>query len=63
MNKMILTTAALVAAGTVSALDLSGTWSLCDGKGGNKVEALVPGDNYTALEAAKILPDPYWRCN
>jgi beta-mannosidase len=46
-----------------SSVDLSGNWNLTSVDGRHKVKAAVPGDNYSALEAAKILPDPYWRLN
>lgn len=65
MKKQIMVGWCLVAGGwcLAAGMDLSGIWTLCDGKGGHRVEAQVPGDNYTALEAAKVIPDPYWRCN
>ena len=65
MKKLMIVVSCFAAGGwcLAAGIDLSGTWTLCDGKGGHRVEAQVPGDNYTALEAAKVIPDPYWRCN
>lgn len=68
MKKTTLLTAALGAtfalfAASERALDLDGTWTLSSANGKHRVAAPVPGDNYTALENAKVLPDPYWRCN
>lgn len=46
-----------------ASLVLDGVWMLRNGNGKYRAEALVPGDNYSALEKAGVLPDPYWRCN
>lgn len=46
-----------------ASLDLDGVWMLRSGDGKHSLEAVVPGDNYSALEEAGLLPDPYWRCN
>ena len=35
-----------------SSVDLSGNWNLTSVDGRHKVKAAVPGDNYSALEAA-----------
>eukprot|EP00755_Sulcionema_specki_P000373 Sspe_Gene.25377::Locus_10182_Transcript_1_1_Confidence_1.000_Length_2709::g.25377::m.25377/K01192/E3.2.1.25, MANBA, manB; beta-mannosidase len=48
-----------VAAGDVH--DLSGTWSLANGNGSISTTAMVPGDVHTALIAAGIIGDPYYR--
>ncbi len=44
-------------------LDLSGRWTLKSKRGGAAVPAQVPGDNHSALLAAKRIPDPYWADN
>ncbi len=44
-------------------LDLNGSWTLSSHEARIKCPATVPGDNYSALESAGILPDPYWRLN
>lgn len=44
-------------------ISLHGEWAL-RGEGVEEViDAQVPGDNYTALEKAGLLPDPYYRLN
>ena len=40
-------------------LDLSGTWTLTDVKGGHSVPMILPGDGHSALLAAGRIPDPY----
>ena len=47
----------------MNSLSLSGNWTLASRDGKIECPAAVPGDNYTALEAAGILPDPYYRLN
>ena len=44
-------------------LSLNGTWTLSSREAKVTCPAEIPGDNYTALEAAGILPDPYYRLN
>ena len=44
-------------------LDLSGRWNLKSKRGGHVVPAQVPGDNHSALLAARKIPDPYWADN
>ncbi len=44
-------------------LSLNGIWALSSREAGIKCPATVPGDNYTALEAVGLLPDPYYRLN
>ena len=42
---------------------LNGSWTLSSRDGKIECSVAVPGDNYTALESAGILPDPYYRLN
>ena len=44
-------------------LNLTGNWTLCSADGKLKLPAVVPGDNISALLAAKQIPDPYWADN
>ena len=43
-------------------IELAGTWRL-SADGVNPLTAELPGDNYSALLAAGIIPDPYLGCN
>ena len=47
----------------MSMLSLNGEWSLSSPGTNIKCSVAIPGDNYTALEAAGLLPDPYYRLN
>ena len=47
----------------MTALSLNGEWSLSSPGTQIKCPVAIPGDNYTALEAAGLLPDPYYRLN
>ncbi len=42
---------------------LNGKWTLSSRDGQIECPAAVPGDNYTALEGAGLLPNPYYRLN
>ena len=44
-------------------LDLTGQWSLRAKKISTPIPACVPGDNVSALLAARRIPDPYWADN
>ena len=44
-------------------LNLTGHWTLCSAEGKHKIPAVIPGDNISALLAAKKIPDPYWADN
>ena len=44
-------------------LNLNGAWRLRQTSEKKSIPAIVPGDNYSALKAAGIIPDPYWREN
>ncbi|MBQ7722171.1 MAG: glycoside hydrolase family 2 protein [Kiritimatiellae bacterium] len=45
-------------------LDLAGVWTLrASDPAIAPMPAAVPGDNYSALQAAGAIPDPYWRDN
>ena len=45
-------------------LDLAGVWMLrASDPAIAPMPAAVPGDNYSALQAAGAIPDPYWRDN
>jgi beta-mannosidase len=44
-------------------LDLAGLWSLSDESGAHVVPFSLPGDGITALQAAGVIPDPYWARN
>ena len=44
-------------------LNLTGNWTLRSADGKHTLPALVPGDNISALLAAKRIPDPYWADN
>ena len=43
-------------------IDLSGTWRL-SAEGISPLAAEMPGDNYSALLYAGLIPDPYYGCN
>lgn len=45
---------------STSAGDLSGIWSLYAADGSHRTTMPVPGDVHSALEAAGIIPDPYF---
>ncbi len=44
-------------------IDLTGTWRLRRADEKKTIPAIVPGDNYSALQDAGVIPDPYWRMN
>jgi len=44
-------------------VDLSGSWQLRRADEDRTIAALLPGDNYSALLAAKVIPDPYFGRN
>ena len=44
-------------------LNLTGNWTLRSADGKHQLPARVPGDNFSALLAAKQIPDPYWADN
>ena len=44
-------------------LNLSGNWTLRSADGQHTLPARVPGDNISALLAAKQIPNPYWADN
>jgi beta-mannosidase len=44
-------------------LDLSGIWSLSDESGAYALPFVLPGDAISALNAAGLIPDPYWGRN
>ncbi|MEL6807941.1 MAG: glycoside hydrolase family 2 protein [Pseudomonadota bacterium] len=44
-------------------LDLSGPWDLSDVTGQFTAPMSLPGDGISALHAAGVIPDPYWRDN
>jgi len=44
-------------------VDLAGTWALRDASGDHACDMAVPGDGITALQAAGLIPDPYWGRN
>ena len=44
-------------------LNLNGAWQLRRASEKKAIPAQVPGDNYTALKDAGLIPDPYWREN
>jgi beta-mannosidase len=44
-------------------LDLTGTWKLSSHADKSAIPARVPGDNLSALLAAKRVPDPHWADN
>ena len=44
-------------------LNLTGNWTLRSADGKHQLPARVPGDNISALLAAKQIPDPYWADN
>lgn len=46
-----------------SPLSLAGVWRLRAADGRKQVPCPVPGDNYSALQDAGLVPDPYWRDN
>ncbi len=43
--------------------NLSGRWTLRDETGAHVVPFDLPGDSITALQAAGVIPDPYWGRN
>ena len=47
----------------MNSISLSGSWTLSSRADRIECPAAVPGDNYTALEKAGVLPDPYYRLN
>ena len=47
----------------MNCIDLSGKWQLRRADENNSIAAVVPGDNYSALLAAGIIPDPYFGKN
>ena len=44
-------------------IDLAGIWQLYTDKPGDAIAAQVPGDNYSALLSAQVIPDPYYGTN
>ena len=47
-----------------SMIDLGGSWTLgCPEWNGRTIAAELPGDNYSALLAAGMIPDPYFGRN
>ena len=44
-------------------LDLAGTWTLSEIGGSHTCPFTAPGDVFSALLAAKQIPDPYWAMN
>ena len=44
-------------------LDLAGTWTLSEIGGSHTCPFTTPGDVFSALMAAKQIPDPYWGMN
>ncbi len=44
-------------------IDLKGIWDLKQSGQKKLIPANVPGDNYSALLAAELIPDPYCRKN
>ena len=44
-------------------LSIEGTWRLRAADGKKTVPCPIPGDNYSALQDAGRIPDPYWRDN
>ena len=46
-----------------SPLSLAGIWSLHAAGEGKTIPCPIPGDNYSALQDAGRIPDPYWRDN
>ncbi len=44
-------------------LDLAGTWTLSEIGGNHTCPFIAPGDVFSALLAAKLIPDPYWGKN
>lgn len=46
-----------------TSFDLSGIWSLRAADETASIPCPIPGDNYSALQAAKRIPDPFWREN
>jgi len=47
----------------MNTIDLKGTWKLEQAERGIAIPAGIPGDNCSALLAAGIIPDPYYREN
>ena len=46
-----------------TALSLDGVWRLRAADEKESIDCRIPGDNYSALQAAGRIPDPYWRRN
>ena len=46
-----------------SSIELSGLWDLRAADESASVPCPIPGDNFSALQAAKRIPDPFWREN
>ena len=44
-------------------LSLDGVWRLRAADESESISCPIPGDNYSALQAAGRIPDPYWRRN
>jgi len=44
---------------TMKRIDLAGTWTLVRANTGETIKAQVPGDNFSALLAARRIPDPF----
>ena len=44
-------------------LSLDGAWRLRAADESESISCQIPGDNYSALQAAGRIPDPYWRRN
>lgn len=47
----------------MTAIDLSGVWTLQDSVGTYTASMALPGDAISALHTAGVLPDPYWGRN
>jgi beta-mannosidase len=47
----------------MNSLSLAGAWTLRDAAGGAAIPCAIPGDVYSALLAAKRIPDPYYGRN
>ena len=46
-----------------SIVSLDGVWRLHASDEAESIPCPIPGDNYSALQAAGRIPDPYWRRN
>ena len=44
-------------------LSLTGIWRLRAADEADAISVAIPGDNYSALQDAGRIPDPYWRDN